>query len=348
MDCTKLQREVDTHNQTFQQKKHKELNLMFLKSIHNKETFLPDIDIENHHGISFKKPILSALLDSYTVVDLHFHSRHSDGFNSIDAIAERARKLGIGIAVTDHNTIDGAAELSRHKDIFSIQGIEITAKEGAHVLVYFYSMKNLIDFYTTEISPWLGKNLMASCALSMESIISRARDYDGIVVFPHPYAAFTGVCNPIFSKRRQQSLFAMGDGVEVINGGNIHRWNLKAAELGLKFETGLTAGSDGHNLFQMGSAVTYANCKKDKKAFLDAIKRKETWTVGKEVGLLLKVTSNGMKFRTNINNTPDLFGKNVRYSYALIHSGSSRMRNHVYEKFDRKYRHQFLKKLNIL
>ncbi|MFO8090567.1 MAG: PHP domain-containing protein [Desulfatiglandaceae bacterium] len=321
---------------------------MFLKALHNKENLITDIEIENHQSIIFKKPPLPALIDSHTVVDLHFHSRYSDGFNSIDAIAERVRKLGIGIAITDHNTIDGAVEMSRHKDIFSIPGIEITAKEGAHVLVYFSTLKGLIDFYSSEISSRLGKNLMASCALSMESIISLARSYDGIVVFPHPYAAFTGVCNPIFRKRRQESLFAMVDGVEVINGGNVHRWNMKAAELGLNIKSGLTAGSDGHNLFQMGSAVTYANCKKDRKAFLNAIKRKKTWTIGKEVGLLLKVTSNGMKFRTNLNNTPDLFGKNMRYSYALIHSGSTRMRNHVYEKLDRPNRHKILKKLNIL
>jgi predicted metal-dependent phosphoesterase TrpH len=321
---------------------------MFLKPIHNKENFSSDIDIENHETIIFKKPPLPALNEQYTVVDLHFHSRYSDGFNSIDAIAKRVRKLGIGIAVTDHNTIDGAVEISRYKDIFSIPGIEITAKEGAHVLVYFSTVKGLIDFYSSEIAPRLGKNIMSSCSLCMESIIARARSHDGIVIFPHPYAAFTGVRNPIFSKRRQETLFAMADGVEVINGGNVHRWNLKAAELGLSIKSCLTAGSDGHNLFQMGSAVTYATCEKDKKAFLDAIKRKETHTIGKEIGLFLKVTSNGMKVGTNLNNTPDLFGKNVRYSYALIHSGSTRMRNHAHEKLDRSHRHRILKKLNIL
>jgi predicted metal-dependent phosphoesterase TrpH len=322
---------------------------MFLKAIHNKETFIPDIDLETHQTIIFEKPPLPALLDSYTVVDLHFHSRYSDGFNSIDAIAERARKLGIGIAITDHNTIDGAVEMSmRHQDVFLIPGIEITAKEGAHVLVYFSTIKDLIDFYSSEIASRLGKNVMSSCNLSMESIVSRARSYDATIVFPHPYAAFTGVCNPIFNKRRQESLFAMVDGVEVINGGNVHRWNIKAAELGLYLQSGRTAGSDGHNLFQMASAVTYANCEKNTKAFLDAIKKKETWTIGKEVGLLLKVTSNGMKVRTNLNNTSDLFGKNVRYSYALIHSGSTRMRNHVHQKFDQPNKHKFLKKLNII
>ncbi len=304
---------------------------------------------ENSDRIIFEKPPLSILNNSYTVVDLHVHSRFSDGFNSISAIAEKARRLGIGIAVTDHNTIEGAVEISRHKDIFSIPGIEITAKEGAHVLAYFYTLQDLIKFYETEISPWLGKSLMASCALSMEAVVSSVRKHGGVVVFPHPYgAAFTSVCNPIFSKSRQEALLGMADGIEVINGGNVHRWNMKAAELGVNLGSGLTAGSDGHNLFQMGSAVTCAACRKSRKDFLNAIKQKETWTIGKEVGLLLKVTSNGMKFRTNLNNTSDLFGKNMRYSYALIHYGSTSMRNHVHEKFDRRNRHKILKKFNFL
>ena len=294
-------------------------------------------DIEDNHRVLFNKPHLPMLTDTYTVVDLHFHSRYSDGFNSIDAIAKRARKLGIGIAVTDHNAIGGAVEMANHKDVLSIPGIEITAREGAHILAYFYTLRDLVDFFEIEISPWLGKNVMTSCAMSMESIVSCARKYNGVVVFPHPYCAvYTGVCNPIFSKRRQESLFSMADGIEVINAANVHRWNLKSTVLGFNMNTGLTAGSDGHNLFQMGAAVTYAACEKDPAAFLDAIREKMTWTMGKEVGLIRKVTSNSMKIRTNLNNASDLLGKNMRYSYAVIHSGSRKMRESVQEKLERR------------
>lgn len=306
---------------------------MFSQPAKSNDICIPDI--EDNHRVIFNKPVLPALTDSYTVVDLHFHSSYSDGINSIDAIAKRARKLGIGIAVTDHNAIGGAVEMARHKDILSIPGIEITSREGAHILVYFYTINDLIDFYETEVAMYLGKSVMTSCAMGMESIISCARRHNGVVVFPHPYcAAYTGVCNPIFSKRRQKSLLAMADGVEVINSGNIHRWNLKSTVLGFNMNAALTAGSDGHNLFQMGSAVTYAACRKETGAFLDAIREKMTWTIGKEVGLLRKMTSNSIKIRTNINNASDLIDKNMRYSYALIHSGSSTVRNHVHERLE--------------
>ncbi len=308
--------------------------VMFSQTAQSDNTCISDI--EDNHRVIFGKPALPALTRSYTVVDLHFHSRYSDGFNSIEAIARRARKLGIGIAVTDHNAIGGAVEMARHKDILSIPGIEITAREGAHILAYFYTIDDLIDFFETDVAPWLGKNVMTSCAMSMESIISCVRKYNGLVVFPHPYCAvYTGVCNPIFSKSRQESLLAMADGVEVINAANVHRWNLKSTVLGFNMNTGLTAGSDGHNLFQMGAAVTYAACESNPTAFLDAVRGKMTWTMGKEVGLLRKVTSSSMKLRTNMNNTPDLFGKNMRYGRALVNSGSRKVRDRVHEKMER-------------
>lgn len=309
----------------------------------------PISDIEDNHRVVFQRPAFSLLTDAYTVVDLHFHSRYSDGFNTIDAIAKRARKLGIGIAITDHNAIGGAVEMARHKDILSIPGIEVTSREGAHILVYFYSISDLIDFYEIGISPWMGKNVMTSCAMSMESIVSCARQYNGIVVFPHPYCTvYTGVCNPIFSKARQESLLAMGDGVEVINGGNIHRWNLQSTILGFNMNTGLTAGSDGHNLFQMGAAVTYADCEKEPAAFLDAIKGKMTWTIGKEVGFLRKVTANSMKIRTNINNTTDLFGKNMRYGAAVINSGTRKVRDRVHGRIERRRSRRQQRKFNAV
>lgn len=306
-------------------------------------------EIEENHRVIFKKPLLPELTASYTVIDLHFHSRYSDGFNTIDAIAARARKLNVGIAVTDHNAIGGAVEISKYKDILSIPGIEITSVEGAHILLYFYTVKDLVDFYQTELSSHLGKNVMTSCDMTMEYIIFCARKYDAVVVFPHPYCAvYTGVCNPIFSKERQALLLSMADGIEVINGGNIHKWNLKSALLGFNMNTGLYAGSDGHNLFQMGSAVTYAACKNEAGAFLDAMREKRTWAIGKEIGLLRKVTANSLKIRTNFSNSSDLFGKNIRYSAALINSGSRMVRNRVNDSLENRRNRKARQKVNIV
>ena len=63
--------------------------------------------MNDSHPIQFERPDLDALTHNYTVVDLHFHSHYSDGYNSVPAIAEKAQELGIGIALTDHNEIRG-------------------------------------------------------------------------------------------------------------------------------------------------------------------------------------------------------------------------------------------------
>lgn len=284
----------------------------------------------NLNRVHFARPDLASLKASATVVDMHFHSRYSDGFNDIEAIAGRVRKMGIGIAVTDHNAIGGALEMARHRDIFSIPGIEVTSREGAHLLVYFYEIHDLVRFYEKDLRPFLGKEVMSSCALSMESLIACARQYKCVIVFPHPFsAAYVGVCNPMFSSIRQQYLLASADGIEAINAGNLHKWNMDSTLLGFNLDAGLTGGSDGHNLFQFGRAVTCAACPRDRAAFLDAVGDCATRVVGKEINILRKVTSNGMKLRSNFRNSSELFGKNIRYGYALIHSRSRKVRDRM-------------------
>ncbi|MDA8138743.1 MAG: PHP domain-containing protein, partial [Desulfobacteraceae bacterium] len=97
--------------------------------------------------VQFQKPDLCHLNSDHTVVDMHFHSTYSDGLNRIDKIANQARRLGIGIAITDHNEIRGALEIDQYEDILSIPGIELTVAEGSHLLVYFYNTQDLQRFY---------------------------------------------------------------------------------------------------------------------------------------------------------------------------------------------------------
>lgn len=289
--------------------------------------------LKNCNRIRFERPELETLVKNRTVVDMHFHSRYSDGLNDIPAIAERARRLNIGIAITDHNTVKGAVRIAEYKDIFTIPGIEITSREGAHLLVYFHTIEDLVRFFETELVPYLGRGTMSSSWLSMEALVASARQYSALTVFPHPYCAmFTGVCNPVFSRARQESLLSSADGIEVINAGNMHRWNLKSALLGFNMDTGLTGGSDGHNLFQMGKAVTCASCGKSPEEFLYAVRNRQVWVVGKEVNILRKMTATGMKIPTNLRNSPDLFDKNMRYGYAVINRRSRRLKERIKKK----------------
>jgi predicted metal-dependent phosphoesterase TrpH len=301
------------------------------------------------HKILFERPNLAELTQHYTVVDPHFHSHYSDGNNSVNAIVKRARELNIGIAITDHNDIRGAVELDGYKGFVNIPGIEVTSKEGTHILVYFYEIKGLTSFYTQDIKPNMGHDIMSSTKLEMEEIIKRARVFDTVIVFPHPYSAtFTGIHNSYFSEKRLGRLFTMVDGIEVINAENLNKWNLRSALLGFNLDIGITGGSDGHRLVQMGKVVSYAECKNTRHAFLDAIKKNQTKVIGKEIDLIRKVTSNGVKLRTNIKNYPDLVEKNLKYSYTFLNTKSKMFRDNVKRNFNDRFRERRKKHTMLL
>ncbi|MFO7715728.1 PHP domain-containing protein [Desulfosarcina sp.] len=288
--------------------------------------------MDNLNRIQFEAPRLDVLNSDHTVVDLHFHSHFSDGADSVADIAQRARQLGIGIAITDHNAIDGAVELDNHADVFSVPGIEVTSREGAHILVYFYRIDDLKAFYSDDVRPYMGTTVMSSIELDVESILRRARKYNSVVIFPHPYsAAFTGICNHSFSDLQLHRLLAMADGVEVINSENLKRWNLKSALLGFNLDRAITGGSDGHSVQQMGSSVTYVTCERSRKAFLDGVSRKEAKVVGTESKLFNKIQSNSAKLKNSLNNYPDLVEKNIRYGKSVVRFRTRRAAEKVWQ-----------------
>ncbi len=299
-----------------------------------------------HSGdrVQFERPDLNQLSQHNTVVDLHFHSHYSDGMNSINKIAARARKLGIGIAITDHNDIRGALEIEQEKDLLSIPGIEITTAEGSHLLVYFYEAQELQRFYNQDVAPFMGADIMSSLNLTMAQVIQRARVYDCIIIFPHPYCAmYTGVCNLQFSKEELHQLLQMVDGVEVLNANNLSKWNLKCAVLGFNLGKAMVGGSDGHSLGHMGRAVTYANCPPTRNEFLNAVRQGANQVAGKEIHLLRKVTANGLKLRSSLNNCPDLMEKHFRYGCKAINFKSRAIRSNMRRRFNERINSQTLR-----
>jgi len=284
--------------------------------------------------ILIEKPNLSALTQNYTVVDLHFHSKHSDGANTVEEIAKRAEKLNIGISITDHNEIQGSIEISEYDNILSIPGIEITSKEGTHILVYFNSIQGLQEFYKKSVRPYLGYDRMSSISLALSEIIKRAKTFDSFTVFPHPFgSAYAGVCNSSLPKKQQTDLLKTIDGIEVLNAGNLKRSNLRSCMLGFNLNKIVTGGSDGHTLNHMGKVVCYAKCQKNRKGFFDALKNKENKVIGREINMLRKLTSHSMKLKTNFRNYHNIIEKNIRYGYAVINVKSKTMRENLSLKF---------------
>ena len=288
--------------------------------------------------VRFERPDLDQITSNHAVVDLHFHSTYSDGLNRIDKIAARARKMGIGLAITDHNAIGGALEIDQYQDVFTIPGIEITAAEGSHLLVYFYDTRTLRQFYEKEVVPYMGAGVMSSLSLPMIDIVKRTRPYRCLTIFPHPYCAmYTGICNPQFSDGELHHLLHMVDGIEAINANNLNKWNLKCAVLGFNLGSAMVAGSDGHSLGHMGRAVSYARCAKTRNDFLEAVRHHKNHVIGKEVDLLSKVTANSLKLRSSVGNCQDLLEKNFRYSRKVINMKSRAIRSNFQRRLHARF-----------
>jgi hypothetical protein len=93
----------------------------------------------------------------------------------------------------------------------------------------------------------------------------------------------------------------------------------------------------------MGKAVSYAACKPNRKAFLNAVKKKKNMVIGKEIDIIRKVTSNGVKLRSNIKNYPDLVEKNLKYGYSLINTKSKAIKKNFKRSFNDRVRERHKK-----
>lgn len=83
--------------------------------------------------------------------DLHIHSIASDGALSPQAIIDKAVNIGLeGIAITDHDTVDGLKEAEEYnavqnKGLLFVPGIELNTEYGndeVHILGYFIDYNN--------------------------------------------------------------------------------------------------------------------------------------------------------------------------------------------------------------
>ena len=76
-------------------------------------------------------------------IDLHFHSTYSDGtMNPTELVSKAHQKNLVGLALTDHDTIEGVEEFLQEchrKEIIGIAGIEISSNYGSqpiHILPF--------------------------------------------------------------------------------------------------------------------------------------------------------------------------------------------------------------------
>lgn len=179
----------------------------------------------------------------FSRADLHVHTTYSDGRATVeDVLNYYALRAGVRVlAVTDHDTIDGALYArdfaARHPDLFSglevVVGEEVTSSEG-HVLGLF-------------LREWVPPGM--SAARTVAAIHAQG----GLAVAPHPYTSWM----------RWNGLVGVGDLVESVPFDAIETRNSNFTEVFANRKAARRAGararvgcSDGHFLDAVGRCYT--------------------------------------------------------------------------------------------
>ena len=202
--------------------------------------------------------------------------------------------MKIGVAITDHNEIQGCLNAHDIKgEVMIIPGIEISCKEGPHMLTYFYELRDMRDFFERFVKPNRNKDPYGLIKLGVGEILEALEGYSHISSAAHPFgtpAAFFGLMQCINKNMVSKELISKVDAFEVICGSMGKRSNKKSYELANLLDKPITGGSDGHLLHQLGKVISYSYAN-DVGEFLDNIRKQKNIVVGKETGKTSKLFS---------------------------------------------------------
>ena len=163
-------------------------------------------------------------------VDLHLHSLYShDGQSSLQQLMDRAAECGLDrLALTDHNTVEGALELQRVAPDLAIAGEEAKTLEGEVIGL----------FITRRVPPFLAP----------EQAMDLVHEMGGLVYIPHPLDRNRSHFSP-------HRLVALADRIDIVETYN--PWcdaaaNQAAARLAEDLGKVAATGSDSHSAEELG------------------------------------------------------------------------------------------------
>ena len=197
--------------------------------------------------------------------DLHIHSNHSsDSSLSVDDILKQAFSKGLdGIAICDHNTVEGsicAIERARELNIplLVLPGIEISTNEG-HLIV-------------------LGVRENIPSNLPYAETIRIAREKGGVVIAAHPFK----IGSIGFGAKE-------ADAIETFNSRCLFGENTEAKEMAKALGKPEVGGSDSHMLATIGLGFTDIDTESNESSVLCAIREGKTSPGGKTAPLYVIV-----------------------------------------------------------
>ncbi|MDD1677259.1 MAG: PHP domain-containing protein [Methanomicrobiales archaeon] len=239
--------------------------------------------------IQFRAPVPEAIRSAgLQPVDMHFHTNHSDSPTKVKDALKLAKRRGVGLAITDHNQISGVLEAHRvASGVMLIPGIEISANDGPHILLYFSVLAELRDFYRRHVVTNKRNAPFVAVRLNTREILQASEEYCCVVSEAHPFGYFFLSRGMAWCPDREgsgRSPRSRLDALEVICGGMARSHNLKAGTIARSLGLGCTGGTDGHLLHELGGVVTCARADSVEE-FLDAIVHRRTVVIGREKSL---------------------------------------------------------------
>lgn len=163
-------------------------------------------------------------------VDLHLHSHFSpDGRSSLDELILRCGEVGLDrIALTDHNTVEGALALAQMAPDLAIVGEEAKTREG-----------EVIGLFITGLLPPY---------IPAEDVMDMIHGMGGLTYMPHPLDRRR-------SNFRPDRIVDLADRIDIIETYNA--WcepaaNQAAARLAGELGKVAATGSDSHAAHELG------------------------------------------------------------------------------------------------
>jgi predicted metal-dependent phosphoesterase TrpH len=248
-------------------------------------------------SIQYSKPDFTSIRDTgYYPVDMHLHTCYSDGISRIPDLISHAKKHHIGVAITDHNEIRGViAATSGKNDIMVIPGIELETMEGPHILMYFYALGDLEDFFNIFNRERKSQQPGLMGKLTVLQSLILAESFDCLRIAAHPFGYY-GINRGILKcveKNMLPGILDHLDGIEVICGGMKESLNQRAINYAKDHIIPFTGGSDAHILSDVGSVITAAPAD-TVEDFLSGIRRRDNIVIGKPSGCIRKGATAGV------------------------------------------------------
>jgi hypothetical protein len=234
----------------------------------------------------FERPVMETITSQgFFAADMHFHTNYSDSHTTVRSAVRSARKLGVGLAITDHNAIGGVLEAEQiAREALIIPGIEVSTSDGPHVLLFFYFSDELQEFYKRDLEKKKGSNPFLATRLSTTDLLDITRDYNCVRAAAHPYGYLVlnrGVAKSVEKDELNEEVYTCMEAIEVLCGGMTRRNNLKAAALALSRNLGMVGGSDGHLLRDLGGVLT-CTMSGEVEGMLEEIVHRRSLVVGAE------------------------------------------------------------------